>query len=354
MENFISSDFGNPSSQHLLGRRAAEGLTRARDGVAELFSARAEQIFFTSGGTESCNIAVKGAILKGLKEGRRRAVISAIEHPAVYEAAMDMRSLGCDVCEIEPDERGKIDEKAVGRALDGDVSLCAVMHVNNETGVIQPVEKIYALCREVGAFFFCDCVQSAGALPFPQADGIAISAHKFYGPKGAGALYLKNSGDISRVISGGGQERGLRSGTQNVAAAVGLEFALRRAFNCADEVNKRLSRLRQRLFDGVKELGGVDINGEDCLPRILNLSFKGCAGENLVMYLDLHGVCASAGAACSAGAAKPSRTVLKSWGEERAKSAVRFSFGKYNAEEEIDLAAAYLREAVSKMRAKTP
>lgn len=351
MEPYLRGAFGNPSSQHAAGRVAAEALTGARDTVARLLSARPEQIYFTSGGTEGCNAAVKGVILNALKGGKKgHAVISAIEHPAVYEAAADLVPFGCEVTFVQPDGGGAVRPEAVAAAMRPDTVLCAVMHVNNETGVIQPVGEIYRVCCERGVFFFCDCVQSAGVLPFPEADALCFSAHKFYGPKGAGALYIKDPSRVSRLMSGGGQERSMRGGTQNVAAAVGLATALKRASESAEENSRAAAELKARLIKGAERIGGVRINGENAVPRIANLSFEGCDGENLLFCLDLKGVCVSVGSACSAGAATPSRVIAASWGEERAKSALRFSFGKYNTAEEIDFTLAALDEAASKIR----
>ncbi|MDE6000796.1 MAG: cysteine desulfurase, partial [Clostridia bacterium] len=222
---FLKENFGNSSSQHGAGRIAANAVLSARDRVAKILGCPADEVFFTSGGTEAGNFALKG-VCAARECGH--LIVSAIEHPAVLESAKDMQSRGVEVTFINPDNNGIITAESVQRAMRPDTVFCAVMHANNETGVIQPVEEIGKVCRERGVFYYCDCVQSAGVLPFPteHCDGLAISAHKFYGPKGIGAVRIKKGEKIFRLISGGRQESGLRGGTINVAAVAGLAAAL--------------------------------------------------------------------------------------------------------------------------------
>lgn len=350
---YMSEKFGNPQSQHAAGRQAANAVTCARDSVAAVLGCKAEEIYFVSGGTEAANFALKGVCLA---HGSGHLVISAIEHPCVTESAKDMQKLGFDVTFVNPDSRGIISPEDVNKAMRKDTIFCAVMAANNEVGTIQPIKEIGELCRERGVFYYSDCVQAAGWLELDakSCDGLGISSHKFYGPRGCGALYLKGGSKVQRLISGGMQERGLRGGTVNAAACVGLSYALEvaereRQNNCC-----MVKKLRDEFVKRVlSEIDGAHLNGDMALrlPSNANISFDGCAGENLLFLLDLQGVCVSTGSACSAGAVEPSH-VLTAMGleKERVKGAVRFTFGKYNTLKEVDFAVNALKTAVKKIR----
>lgn len=348
---YLKDNFGNPSSQHAAGRRAAAGVLCARDKLASLFGCKGEEVFFVSGGTEAGNWALKGACAAG--KGKH-IVVSAIEHPALIESAKDMQRYGYEVTFVKPDGDGVVSAAAVEKAIRGDTVFCAVMHANNETGVIQPVGEIGAICRDRGVFYYCDCVQTAGVLPFPVncCDAFGISAHKFYGPKGFGAMYIRKGAPVKRFVSGGSQEQGLRGGTTNAAGAVGCAAALEAAVRDKDKNNKYISGLRDKFVKDVLSLGGTHLNGgKDRLPANANISFDGCDGENILFLLDMKGVAVSTGSACSAGAVTPSH-VLTAMGldAERVKSAVRFTFGKYNTEEEAEFVVGALNEALKAIR----
>jgi cysteine desulfurase len=232
------------------------------------------------------------------------------------------------------------------------------MSANNEIGAVQPIKDIYQVCKQKGVFFYCDCVQTAGVLDFANfpADGIGISAHKFYGPKGVGVLYIKNGTHFSRLLSGGHQEKGMRGGTTNTAGIVGCASALKKAVNNASENNAKVTALRDRFIDRVlSEIDGTHLNGgmNSRLPANANISFDGCDGENILFLLDLKGIAVSTGSACSSGAVTPSH-VLKAMGlsDDRAKSAVRFTFGKYNTEQQVDEVVEALKQVVEKIRKK--
>lgn len=354
---YLKENFGNPSSQHALGRASANAVVGARDKIAELLGCKAEEVFFTSGGTEAGNWALKGACSALAAEGstKRHIAVSAIEHPALLESAKDMQKFGYDVTFIQPDKRGVITPQAVEKALREDTVFCAVMHANNETGVIQPVEEIGKILRERGIFYYCDCVQTAGVLTLPvqHCTALGISAHKFYGPVGFGALYIQNGAKIARFISGGKQERGLRGGTTNAAAAVGCATALELSYACAEENYAKISALRDKFVKRVlEEIDGAHLNGEgEKLPAHANISFDGCDGENLLFLLDMQGIAVSTGSACSAGAVTPSHVLLAIGLEKaRAKSAVRFTFGKDNTEEEVEKTLSALKSAVAKIK----
>lgn len=352
MMPYLKDNFGNPSSQHGAGRAAALGVLSARDKMAALAGCKAEELFFTSGGTEAGNWALKGAC--AANRGRH-IIVSAIEHPALIESARDMQKFGYEATFVNPDKNGVIRAEDIESAIRADTAFCAVMAANNETGIIQPVEKIGEACAARGVFYYCDCVQTAGVLPLPvkACTALGFSSHKFYGPKGFGVLYIKEGARIARLISGGNQERGLRGGTTNVAAAVGCAAALDSAVKGADENNKKIKALRDGFVERVlAEIEGSHLNGgENRLPATANISFDGCDGENLVFLLDLQGIAVSTGSACSAGAAAKSH-VLMAMGlpEGRVKSAVRFTFGKQNTEDEVLKTVAVLKKSVEKIR----
>lgn len=347
---YLQLNYGNSQSQHSAGRAAAQGLISARDKVAAAFSCKSEEVYFVSGGTEAGNLAVKGVCSA---YGKGHLIISAIEHPAVIESAICMQKCGFEVTFVQPDSRGIISPEEVEKAVRPDTIFCAVMAANNEIGTIQNVQKIGEICTRHGIFYYCDCVQSVGVVPFPVgiADAFAVSAHKFNGPKGIAALYLKKGSKICGIISGGMQERGLRGGTVNVASAVGLATALEKAVN--GEHNAEIAALRNDFVKRVlTEIDGTHLNGDpvERVPSNANISFDGCDGENILFCLDLKGICVSTGSACSAGAVTPSHVIAATAGEARAKSAVRFTFGKYNTAEEVDFTVSALKEIISKIR----
>ena len=351
---FMRENFGNPQSQHAAGRAAANALTSARDKIAQILGCSAEEVYFLSGGTEAGNTALKGVCLS---KGRGHLVLSAIEHPALLESAKDLKG-GFDITLVKPDKDGIINPADIANAIREDTVFCAVMAANNEVGTVQPYEEIGEICKNRGVFYYTDCVQSAGVLPFNTecSNALGISAHKFYGPRGAGAIYIRKGSKISRLISGGRQERGLRGGTVNTAAAVGCAVALERAVNSADENNKNIGALRDTFVKRVlSEIEGTHLNGDSQrrVPSNANISFEGCDGENLLFLLDMKGICVSTGSACSAGAVSPSH-VLTAMGLEdsRVRSAVRFTFGKYNTPDEVDFTVNALKDAVNKIRNK--
>ena len=333
MAKYFSEEFGNADSRHADGRAAAAALSSARERIAHCLNASFEEIYFTSGGTVSDNWALKGA---ALRHGRGRLAVSAVEHPAVFESAKQLERLGYGLTVIPVDGECAVDMRAVEEAC-RDAFLVSVMTANNETGRIQPVREIARLCRSHGVLFHTDAVQAAGCIPLDvrelDVDMLSLSAHKFGGPKGFGVLYIKNGVRTEALLSGGEQERGRRGGTSDVAGAVGTAAAL-----C--------------------ELGGISgarLNGtldkESSLPGIVNFLFDGITGEELLFSLDLSGISASNGSACSAGSSEPSRTlVAMGVSPSEAKGAVRFSFGRANTEEDVSSAYDALFAAVNRLR----
>lgn len=355
MMPYLTDVYGNPSSQHSAGRKAANAVTAARDTIARIVGVPASNIYFTAGGTEAANTALKGVCAASRERGRH-IVLSSIEHPALLESARDMCAYGWELTLVDPDGNGIISPDSIAKALRPDTVFVGVMAANNEVGTVQPIADICAVVKQHGAFFFSDCVQTAGVLPFAQfpSDGIGFSAHKFYGPKGVGVLYIKGGARFARLLSGGNQERGLRAGTTNVAGAVGCACALERACAAMDKNNKKVVRLRDMFLKLVNQnIEGVHLNGDgqSRLPANANLSFDGCDGEQIVFGLDLAGVACSTGSACSSGAVTSSH-VLTAMGleEQRVKSAVRFTFGKDNTEEEVARSVDCLKAAVARIR----
>ena len=355
MHPYLTTVYGNASSQHSYGRAAANAVISARDKIAGIMGVSSDNLYFTSGGTEAGNTALKGVCAATRGKGRH-IVLSAIEHPALLSSARDMCAYGYELTLVNPSENGAVSAEDVARAIRPDTVFVGVMSANNETGILQPVKDIYAVCRERGVFFYCDCVQTAGALPFADfpADGIGFSAHKFYGPKGFGGLYVGGNHVFKRLLSGGEQERGLRGGTTFVAGAVGCAYALEKAYANADVNNAKVCALRDGFVNRVlKEIDGTHLNGgsNGRLPSNANISFDGCDGEQILFALDLRGIAVSTGSACSSGAVTPSH-VLTAMGldEKRVKGAVRFTFGKYNTEEEADITVNALKEVVRKIR----
>lgn len=333
---FLTEQFGNPDSLHSFGREAAFAVTTARDRAARVLGVKAGEIYFTSGGTEADNWAVRSLVRE-----KQHIVVSEIEHQAVLSAAR----LWGNVSYARADRSGVVTAEAVNAALTPETGLVCVMAVNNETGAVQPIEEIAALCRQRGILLFADCVQAAATQELSKicalCDGISISGHKIYGPKGIGALVLKKGVKITPLIAGGEQERGLRGGTLNPAAIVGLASALERAQSSRERYCAHTSHLRT-LFEGkiIAALGNrVKVDGENRAPNISHLTFEG-GGEALLNRLDLSGVACSGGAACSAHASLPSHVMLAMGrSEEEARRGVRFSFGRATTEEEVLFAA---------------
>lgn len=356
---YLTEIQGNASSAHFYGREAQRALDSARDSVAGCFGVRPSEIYFTASGSESGNWAVKGGA-RAVRErtGRRHVLVSAIEHPAVLNSAKALAREGFEIGVLPVDSKGIICIDAAESMVRTDTALVCVMAANNEVGTVQPVQEIAEMVHARGAYLFSDAVQAAGAIPIGSdmlgTDMLSISAHKFYGPKGMGALYVKRDMPIQPFLDGGEQERGLRGGTSNVAGAVGLAAALSIAIADLKGNSRYVRALRDRfLQETLERIGGADLNGDRMLrlPGNANISFSGVDGTVLLHRLDRNGIAASAGSACSSGAIGPSH-VLTAMGqnEMRAKSAIRFTFGKDNTEEDVEYACRILAEQVCAVR----
>ncbi len=361
MKPYFTENFGNPNSQHAYGRRTVTAVDDARDTVARLIGAKPNEIYFTSGGTESDNWALRGAAHAYANKGKH-LIVSAVEHPAVLSAAKELQKEGFEVTFAAVDEYGTVDLAKLKEAVRPDTTLIGVMTANNEIGTLQPVREISALARERGILFFTDAVQAAGAMPLnvrePGADMLSFSGHKFYGPKGVGVLYVRSGLRIGKLIAGGHQERSMRGGTTNVPGVVGLAEAFRLANEEMEQNNAHVAALRDRFIARVlREIPYVKLNGhpKNRLPNNANFSFRYIEGESLLFSLDLAGIAVSSGSACSSGSLEPSHVLLATGlPEGLAHGSIRFSFGKENTAEEVDFAVDKLKEIVVRLRALSP
>ncbi|MFQ5877802.1 MAG: cysteine desulfurase family protein [Acidobacteriota bacterium] len=360
---FFGEDFGNASSKtHAFGWRAEEAVARARVQVARAIGAGPKEIVFTSGATESDNLALFGA-LAGLRGKRDHLITGATEHPAVLDAARFLEDGGLRVTRLPVDRYGRIDPDDLRRAITDRTALVSLMFANNEVGTLHPIREIGAICKERGILFHTDAAQAAGKVPVEVEemgiDLLSISAHKVYGPKGVGALYVRRRSPrviLEPMLRGGGQERGLRPGTLNVPGIVGLGVALEIACAGMAEESRRMAALRDRLQAGILgRLDQVTVNGHptDRLPHNLNLSFAHVEGESLVMALD--DVAVSSGAACSSDRREPSH-VLRAMGlgDDAAQTSIRFGLGRFNTEQEVDYVVARVADAVARLREISP
>lgn len=354
---YLTENFGNADSPHAFGRKAMNAVDDARCKIAELIHAKPNEVYFTSGGTESGNWALLCGAYAQKTKGKNRILVSSIEHHAVKEMAEKLKKDGFEVCVIPVDDRGRVALKDVEALITEDTALVAVMAANNETGVIQPVKEIAELAHKYGALFFTDGVQAAPYMPMDvkewNVDLLSFSSHKFYGPKGCGALYIKNGVKAERLIIGGEQERGLRGGTLNVPAIVGMAAAYEKNVATMYASNEKIERLKKLFLQEIFVLENVHINGDTAcsLPSVLNLRFEGVENTAFLYKMDLQGVCLAAGSACASASVKPSHVLLAmGLSDTQAKSSVRFSFGKNNTEEEIKMATKLTVETVRKLR----
>lgn len=344
---FLEEGYGNPSSIHAAGRRARAAIDDSRDRLAAILGAKPHEIIFTGGGTESCNLAVMGLARAHSAKGKH-ILVSAIEHHAVLHAAEHLQKHeDFEVSLLPVDSSGIVDPERLAALLRPDTILVSVMHANNETGAIQPLERLAELCAARGVLFHTDAIQSFGKIPLstkiPGLTALSITAHKFYGPKGVGALWLAAGISIEPTVHGGSHENSRRPGTENVAAIAGLAAAAEYATAQADFQSARLHPLRERLWASIRAACPSALRNADparSLANTLNVSFPGADGESLLMGLDLEGVCVSSGSACMVGSIQPSH-VLLAMGVDPATAlaTVRFSLGHGTTEAEIDLAA---------------
>jgi cysteine desulfurase len=370
---YFGGMYGNASSIHSAGQHARAAVDRARESVAALIGAKPAEIVFTSGGTEADNLAISGVTLGATRADTSRqaaeaappekhVIATTIEHPAVLNTCQALEKRGVEVTYVNAGPDGIVDPEDVRRALRPETILISVMHANNELGTIQPVEEIGRIAADADVYFHCDAVQSAGKLGIDVnrlgADLLSISAHKIYGPKGVGALYVRSGTPLEPQVFGGHHERDLRPGTENVSGIVGLGKAAELASGPADEEAARIAALRDRLENALLDsVAFVRVNGDRQrrVSNTTNLTFAGAGGEALLIALDLEGIACSTGAACSSGSVEPSH-VLTAIGlsDDEARSTLRFSLGRGTTSEEIDRAIALIPPVVERIRALSP
>lgn len=354
---YLQEIYANASSVHLLGQRSAAALFSARQQVAQVLNCAPKEVFFTSGGSEADNQALISAAALGKKQGKCHIISTAMEHHAILHTLEALEAQGFTVTLLRPQADGIVTATQVAEAITDTTCLISVMYANNETGAIQPIREIGALCRKRGVLFHTDAVQAAGHLTInvqrDNIDMLSLSAHKFHGPKGIGLLFAKSNIQLTSLIRGGGQERGKRAGTENLPSIIGLATALKDAQEHMQQNTAYITGLRDALRNGLDKIDGAGFNGsrEHCLPGTVNYSFQGVNGETLLSLLSNEGICCSSGSACSAGSLEPSHVLLAlGLSHETAKSALRFSLCEYNTMYEVQTIITKVTEAVNRLR----
>ncbi|WP_304100584.1 cysteine desulfurase family protein [Phascolarctobacterium succinatutens] len=354
---YLQEIYANASSVHLLGQRSAAALFSARQQVAQVLNCAPKEVFFTSGGSEADNQALISAAALGKKQGKCHIVSTAMEHHAILHTLEALENQGFTVTLLRPQADGIVTATQVAEAITDTTCLVSVMYANNETGAIQPIREIGALCRKRGVLFHTDAVQAAGHLTIDiqrdNIDMLSLSAHKFHGPKGIGLLFAKSNIQLTSLIRGGGQERGKRAGTENLPGIIGLAAALKDAQENMQQNTAYITGLRDALRNGLDKIDGASFNGsrEHCLPGTVNYSFRGVNGEALLSLLSNEGICCSSGSACSAGSLEPSHVLLAlGLSHEKAQSALRFSLCEYNTMDEVQTIITKVTEAVNRLR----
>jgi cysteine desulfurase len=358
---YLKEQYGNPSTLYRLGRESKIAIEKARSQVAQAIDAREEEIFFTGSGTESDNMALKGVLYGPAAKGKKGLITTKMEHHAILHTAQALEKEGFQVTFLDVDSQGLVDLEQLKEAIGPDTALVSIMAANNEVGSIQPLEEIGAICRERGVLFHTDAVQAFGHIPIDvnkmNIDLLSLSAHKINGPKGAGALYIRKGLSLRPVIEGGGQERNRRSGTENVAGIVGLGAAAQLAMETMAEESVRLEKLAHKLTEGVLRIPETILTGHPTqrLPGACSFAISAIEGESLVLYLDMEGICASTGSACSTGSLDPSH-VLTAIGlsHEVAHGSLRLTLGRFNTEEDVDTILEKLPQVVDRLRAMSP
>lgn len=358
---YLKENYGNASSIYKLGRESRKAVEESRERISKVLNCKPNEIYFTAGGSESDNTAIKG-IAKANKKKGNHIITSKIEHPAVLETCKQLEKEGFEITYISVDENGIVDLEELKKSIKPTTILITIMFANNEIGTIQPIEEIGKIAKESNIYFHTDAVQAVGNAKIDvqklNIDSLSLSGHKIYGPKGIGALYVKTGVKFEKFIDGGHQERNKRAGTENVAGIVGIGKSIELAYENLNEHNKKIKELRDYYVEQVKEkIPYIKINGdmEKRLPGNCNISFKFIEGEGLLLNLDLKGICASSGSACTSGSLDPSHVLLAiGLPHEIAHGSLRISIGKYNTKEEIDYLVENLVEIVNRLREMSP
>lgn len=358
---YWTSVYGNPSSLHSMGQQAAEALSDARTRIATCLGCHANEIIFTSGGSEADNQALLSAAAIGAKHGKRHILSTAFEHHAVLHTLEKLKSDGFSVTLLDVHENGVIRTSELEAAIRADTCLVSVMYANNEIGTIQPIEEIGAVCRNRGIPFHTDAVQAVGHLPVDvhrqQIDLLSLSAHKFHGPKGIGALYVKRGFPLTALIEGGAQEKGKRAGTENVPAIMGMAAALEESCSKMQETTAKLTQLRDKLISGLSEIPHSALNGDPVqrLPGNVSFCFEGIEGESLLLMLDDLGIRASSGSACTSGSLDPSHVLLAIGRvHDVAHGSLRLTLSAENTSEDVERIIAAVKQSVAELRSMSP
>lgn len=358
---YLTENYGNSSSIYKLGKQSKKAIEESRNKIAKILNCDPKEIYFTSGGTESDNIAIKG-IAKSYKNKGNHIITSKIEHPAVLETCRQLEKEGFEITYVSVNNFGIIDLDELKRSIKSETILISIMYANNEIGTIQPIQEIAKISKEKNIIFHTDAVQAVGSVKIDVKnlglDSLSLSSHKFYGPKGVGALYIKQGVKFDSLITGGHQERNKRAGTENVAGIVGMGKAIEIAYENLEKNNKKITFLRDYYIENIeKRIPYIKINGDRKyrLPGNANISFVFIEGEGVLLYLDLKGIYASSGSACTSGSLDPSHVLLAiGLSHEIAHGSLRITIGKYNTKQEIDYLVESLVEIVNKLRLMSP
>jgi cysteine desulfurase len=358
MVPFLTEDYGNPSSIYSISRSPKAALRKARDTVAKVINSKSHEVYFTSGGTEANNWAIKG-IAKANQSKGRHIISQKTEHHAVLSALDSLAKEGYEITLLNVDKEGLVSPMELMQRIRPDTVLVTIMAANNEIGTLQPIGELGKICREKGVYFHTDAVQAIGAISLDVEemciDALSMSAHKFYGPKGTGALYVRGGILIDNLLDGGSQEKGRRAGTENVAGIAGMARALEIALELGDEENLRIAKLRDKLTDGLLQIPFAKLNGPSGamrLPNNVNVSFDGIEGEELLVSLDIAGLLASSGSACTSGALDPSHVLMAIGNDkELSRGSLRLTLGRDNSEEDVEKAIKVVDSTISRQRA---
>lgn len=361
MNKCMTEVYGNPSSLHSAGQKAAEAMQKAREDIAQVLGADFREIYFTSGGTEADNQAIYSAAAFGEKKGKKHIISSAIEHHAVLHTLQRLEKEGFEVTLLDVGEDGVVRPEDVRQAIREDTALVTIMYANNEIGTLQPISEIAAICREKKVIFHTDAVQAVGHVPISvreqNIDMLSLSAHKFHGPRGIGVLYVRKGVPLFNLIEGGAQERGRRPGTENLPAIAGMAAALKEAVSHMAAAEEKVSSLRDILIEGLSKIPHARLNGDAKrrLPGNVNFCFEGIEGESLLLLLDNKGVAASSGSACTSGSLDPSHVLLAlGLPHEVAHGSLRLSLSEENTKEEMYYIIDAVREVVEYLRDMSP
>ena len=361
MMKCMEESYGNPSSLHSVGQKAAEVLQKAREEIAALLGADFNEIYFTSGGSEADNQAIRSAALFGAKKGKKHLISTKIEHHAVLHTLNKLEKEGFEVSLLDVGEDGIVKAQDVADTIREDTALVTIMYANNEIGTLQPIDEIAQICHEKKVLFHTDAVQAVGHVPInvheQHIDMLSLSAHKFHGPRGIGVLYARKGAPLFNLIEGGAQERGRRAGTENLPAIVGMAVALKEAIDGMETSEPKVEKLRDRLIEGLSEVPHSKLNGDPKkrLPGNVNFCFEGIEGESLLLLLDQKGIAASSGSACTSGSLDPSHVLLAlGLPHEVAHGSLRLSISENNTEEEIEYMIKAIPEVVDYLRNISP